>query len=59
MAAAMQSGVEHASGSIAIEPVMDADAVARAALFIASLPLDANVQEMIILATAMPFGGRG
>jgi len=59
MASQMQSGVQQADGRIAIEPVMDVEAVARAVKFMASLPLDANVQEMILLATSMPFVGRG
>ena len=53
------SGVEQANGAIAVEPMMDVSNVAKAVLFMASLPLDANVADMKILATAMPFVGRG
>lgn len=59
MTAPMQTGVLQANGSIAPEPTMDADNVARAVVYMASLPLDANVQFMTIMATAMPFIGRG
>jgi NADP-dependent 3-hydroxy acid dehydrogenase YdfG len=44
---------------VAVEPVMDVQHVARAVLYMASLPLDANVQFMTIMATKMPFVGRG
>jgi NAD(P)-dependent dehydrogenase (short-subunit alcohol dehydrogenase family) len=47
------------SGEIMIEPRMDTDDVARAVLFMASLPLDANVQFITIMATKMPYIGRG
>ena len=46
-------------GSLAVEPVMDVQAVADAVLLMARLPLDANVQFMTIAATKMPFIGRG
>jgi NAD(P)-dependent dehydrogenase (short-subunit alcohol dehydrogenase family) len=59
MAARMAKGVPQANGSIAVEPLMDLDHVARAVLYMASLPLDANVQFMTIMATKMPFVGRG
>ena len=59
MAAAMAKGVPQASGQIAVEPLMDLAHVASAVLYMASLPLDANVQFMTILATKMPFVGRG
>ena len=42
-----------------VEPTMDADHVARAVLYIAGLPLDANVQFMTVMATKMPYIGRG
>ena len=48
-----------ADGSIAAEPVMDVAAVADAVLYMAGLPLDANVQFMTVMATKMPFIGRG
>ncbi len=59
MAAAMQTGVPQASGEIAVEPVMDVADVARTVLFMASLPLDTNVQTLTVMATRMPFVGRG
>ncbi len=59
LAAKMSVGVPQANGSIAAEPVMDVDHVARAVVFIANLPLEANVQFMTIMATKMPFIGRG
>ena len=59
MAFRMTQGVPQAHGAIAVEPVMDVEHVARAVLYMASLPLDANVQFMTIMATKMPFIGRG
>ena len=59
MAARMAKGVPQANGEIAIEPLMDVQHVANAVAHIASLPLDANVQFMTIMATKMPFVGRG
>ena len=55
----MAAGVPQANGQIAAEPVMDVRHVARAVAYMASLPLDANVQFMTILASKMPFIGRG
>jgi NAD(P)-dependent dehydrogenase (short-subunit alcohol dehydrogenase family) len=55
----MKKGVLQADGSTAIEPTMDADHVARAVIYMASLPLDANVLFMTVMATPMPFVGRG
>ena len=55
----MQRGVPQANGTLAPEPVMDVDAVANAVLYMASLPLDANVLSMTVMATKMPFVGRG
>lgn len=52
-------GVPQANGSYAIEPRMDVKHVASAIVYMASLPLDANVQFMTIMATKMPFVGRG
>jgi len=52
-------GVPQANGTVAPEPVFDARHVAEAVLYMASLPLDANVQFLTITATAMPFIGRG
>lgn len=59
MAAKMTRGVPQASGQIAVEPTMDVDAVARAVVYMASLPLDANVLFLTVMATKMPFVGRG
>ena len=55
----MKNGVAQANGSIAIEPRMDVAHVGSAVLYMANLPLDANVQFMTIMATKMPFVGRG
>ena len=59
LAARMASGVPQANGQIAIEPLMDVAHVANSVVYMASLPLDANVQFMTIMATKMPFVGRG
>jgi NAD(P)-dependent dehydrogenase (short-subunit alcohol dehydrogenase family) len=55
----MTQGVPQADGRVAPEPRMDVEHVAQAVLFMASLPLDANVQFMTVMATKMPFVGRG
>jgi len=55
----MTRGVQQASGSVEIEPRMDVRHVASAVVYMASLPLDANVQFMTLMATKMPFIGRG
>ena len=55
----MVEGVEQADGSIRPEPTMDVMEVARAVVFMASLPLEANVQYMTVMATTMPLIGRG
>ena len=59
MTAAMSRGVPQADGSVRPEPTFDSQHVADAVLYMASLPLDANVQFMTITATKMPFIGRG
>ncbi|KMK66680.1 SDR family oxidoreductase [Puniceibacterium sp. IMCC21224] len=59
MAAKMTKGVPQADGSMAVEPVMDVSNVAASVLHMASLPLGANVQFMTVMATNMPFIGRG
>ncbi len=59
LAARMAQGVLQANGSIAVEPLMDVAHVASAVLYMASLPLDANIQFMTVMATKMPFVGRG
>jgi len=59
MTARMSRGVPQANGSIEVEPTMDSQHVARAVLYMASLPLDANVLFMTVMATKMPLVGRG
>ncbi|MGF6759910.1 NAD(P)-dependent dehydrogenase (short-subunit alcohol dehydrogenase family) [Paraburkholderia sp. GAS33] len=59
MAARMATGVPQANGEIVIEPLMDVELVADAVLHMANLPLSANVQFMTIMASKMPFVGRG
>jgi NAD(P)-dependent dehydrogenase (short-subunit alcohol dehydrogenase family) len=59
MGARMLQGVPQANGSIAPEPVMSLDHVGEAIVYMDSLPLDANVQFMTLMATTMPFIGRG
>jgi len=59
MTAGMAEGATQADGSKAVEPRMDAAHVASAVLYMASLPLDVNVQFMTIMATKMPYIGRG
>jgi NAD(P)-dependent dehydrogenase (short-subunit alcohol dehydrogenase family) len=59
MAAKMAKGVPQANGQIAIEPLMDPRHVADAVVYMAGLPLDANVQFMTVMATKMPYIGRG
>jgi NAD(P)-dependent dehydrogenase (short-subunit alcohol dehydrogenase family) len=56
---AMAAGVPQADGRLALEPRMDVTDVAKAVLYMASLPLDANVLHMTVMATKMPFVGRG
>ena len=55
----MTKGVKQASGLVEVEPRMDVEHVAEAVVFMAGLPLDANVQFMTVMATKMPFVGRG
>ena len=59
LAAKMAKGVPQANGEIAIEPMMDVREVADAVVHMAALPLSTNVQFMTIMATKMPFVGRG
>jgi NADP-dependent 3-hydroxy acid dehydrogenase YdfG len=60
MTAAMHTtGVPQADGRIDLEPTFDVADVARAVVFMATLPLDANVQFMTVMATKMPYIGRG
>lgn len=55
----MQKGVPQANGSMMVEPTMNVKNVAEAVVYMASLPLNANVQFMTIMATQMPYVGRG
>lgn len=59
MASAMKAGIIQADGSSKIEPVMDLKHVSDAVLYMASLPLEANVQFITVMATKMPLVGRG
>jgi NAD(P)-dependent dehydrogenase (short-subunit alcohol dehydrogenase family) len=59
MAAKMKSGVPQASGTIAVEPMMEVADVARTVLYMAGLPPSANAQFVTVMATKMPFVGRG
>ncbi|HET7767061.1 MAG TPA: SDR family oxidoreductase, partial [Burkholderiales bacterium] len=59
LAARMADGVPQANGEIRPEPLMDVDHVGEAVLHMANLPLETNVQFMTIMATKMPFIGRG
>jgi NAD(P)-dependent dehydrogenase (short-subunit alcohol dehydrogenase family) len=59
MTEAMGKGVMQASGALEVEPRIDVEHVAQAVVFMAGLPLDANVQFMTVMATKMPFVGRG
>ena len=59
MTGRMVDGVPQADGSIKPEPVMDVNNVSKAIVYIASLPLDANIQTLTVMATQMPFVGRG
>ena len=55
----MAAGILQANGATLVEPRMDVAHIADAVLYMANLPLDANVQFMTVLATKMPFIGRG
>src|SRR3989449_1813505 len=59
LAAKMGKGVPQADGSVKVEPLIDVAHVGRAVLYMANLPLEANVPFMTIMATKMPFVGRG
>jgi NAD(P)-dependent dehydrogenase (short-subunit alcohol dehydrogenase family) len=59
MTAKMTAGIVQAGGAVAVEPVIDVEHVVRAFLYMASLPLDVNVQFMTVMATKMPYIGRG
>ncbi len=55
----MRAGIPQANGSVMVEPTMDADAVAKAILYMDSLPLDTNVLFLTVMANQMPYVGRG
>jgi NAD(P)-dependent dehydrogenase (short-subunit alcohol dehydrogenase family) len=55
----MKAGVPQANGTVSVEPTMDVEHVAQAVVYMAGLPLEANVQFMTVMATKMPFIGRG
>jgi NAD(P)-dependent dehydrogenase (short-subunit alcohol dehydrogenase family) len=59
MTVRMKRGVPQANGSLEVEPTFDAEQVARAVVYMASLPLEANVLFMTVMATKMPLVGRG
>ena len=55
----MQTGILQANGAVMVEPVMDVSIVGQSVLYMANLPLGANVMFHTVMATAMPFAGRG
>ena len=59
MAQRMATGVAQANGEIAVEPLMDVNIVGQSVLYMANLPLQANVMFHTVMATKMPFAGRG
>jgi NAD(P)-dependent dehydrogenase (short-subunit alcohol dehydrogenase family) len=59
LASRMTRGVPQANGEVMVEPTMDVEDVAKAVVYMASLSLDSNVQFMTVMATKMPFVGRG
>ena len=59
MTARMEKGVPQANGELAVEPTMNVEHVAQAVVYMAGLPLEANVQFITVMATKMPFIGRG
>jgi NAD(P)-dependent dehydrogenase (short-subunit alcohol dehydrogenase family) len=59
LTARMAKGVPQPNGTVEVEPTMNVENVARAVVYMASLPLDANVQFLTVMATKMPFVGRG
>jgi NAD(P)-dependent dehydrogenase (short-subunit alcohol dehydrogenase family) len=59
IAARITQGIEQADGTVMSEPTIDVEHVAKGLVYMASLPLDANVQFLTIMATKMPFVGRG
>jgi NADP-dependent 3-hydroxy acid dehydrogenase YdfG len=59
LAARMSKGVKQADGSVRVEPMIDVKDVARSVLFMANQPLDVNVYHLMVMATKMPYAGRG
>jgi len=59
MAQRMAAGIQQANGQIAVEPLMDVEIVGQSVLYMANLPLQANVMFHTVMATKMPFAGRG
>jgi hypothetical protein len=59
MAVRMAKGVIQANGEIAVEPLMDVNIVGQSLVYMANLPLEANVMFHTVMATKMPFAGRG
>ena len=59
LAQRMTQGVMQAHGVVAAEPLMDVDIVGQSVLYMANLPLEANVMFHTVMATKMPFAGRG
>jgi NADP-dependent 3-hydroxy acid dehydrogenase YdfG len=59
MTGVIKSGIPQPNGDIIGEPTMDVENVANAVVYMAGLPLEANVQFMTVMATSMPFIGRG
>jgi NAD(P)-dependent dehydrogenase (short-subunit alcohol dehydrogenase family) len=55
----MKTGIKQANGTLAVEPTFDVEDVAKTVVYMASLPLSANVQFVTVMATKMPFIGRG
>jgi hypothetical protein len=59
MAMRMAKGILQANGDIAVEPLMDVNIVGQSLVYMANLPLEANVMFHTVMATKMPFAGRG
>jgi NAD(P)-dependent dehydrogenase (short-subunit alcohol dehydrogenase family) len=59
LAARMSKGVKQANGEIKVEPMIDVADVARSVLFMANQPLDVNIYHLMVMATKMPYAGRG
>jgi NAD(P)-dependent dehydrogenase (short-subunit alcohol dehydrogenase family) len=59
LAARMSKGVKQASGEVKVEPMIDVADVARSVLFMANQPLDVNIYHLMVMATKMPYAGRG